>query len=232
VLGFFFLFFFFCIDKNRLLIAFVAGCLFSGPIAVAILQTVMEKGYFSPSTNTKRFKDSEDDFYTFSDMKNLPISYLDSIDSKPPARDSSLSVSPGSAAIFEWPAEIDHLVREMRDERDGVPIRDRRLTNAYTKTTQMHPRCFLGGEAVEWLVGRTRRLPRAEDARHAMNVLLSGNIMYDISTLDTGLPFSEKRFYRFREDANDQPAGASQQVRSWMVFYLAPCWILSMLRSA
>jgi hypothetical protein len=176
----------------------------------------MEKGYFTASTSTKKFKDSSDHFYTFSDMKNLPVSYLDSIEANAPPSRAPQQQQPSAAGvsgapIFEWPVEIDHLVRDMRDERDGVPIRDRRLTNAYTKTTQLHPRCFLGAEAVDWLVTRARKLPRAEDARMAMGVLLSGNIIYDISTLDTGLPFSEKRFYRFREDASDQPSGASQQ---------------------
>jgi len=109
---------------------------------------------------------------------------------------------------------VEELIEAMRREKSGIPIKDRRLANAQSKETQVHPKCFLGSEALDWLLASDTRGPASgtanasiswrwcnngQEARAILNFLRRADIIYDI-THDRDHPFNEGRFYRFRED--------------------------------
>jgi hypothetical protein len=89
-------------------------------------------------------------------------------------------------------ADLAELVSHMRSER-GVTISDRR------HLLRLYPRCFVGSEAVDWLV-ENERVSRAEAERIGRRLMERGLVRH---VLDEH-PFRDARlFYRFQADQPD-----------------------------
>jgi len=169
---------------------------------------MIDEEYLQCLTNSEqRFIDSASEYYTFRDNSRVPRVSLD-MSPAPTQSDSSIhnhhpvnQVNLSFHTLYyvflphifiQLPSEVQQLVDALRE---GVPIRDRRLTHAKNKQTQIHPRCFLGSEAMDWL---TTHVTHSEsESRDILNSLLRGGVIYDISH-DVGQAFSKQRYYRFR----------------------------------
>jgi small-conductance mechanosensitive channel len=108
----------------------------------------------------------------------------------------------GDHAWRRWtPADIEAVVARMRGA-DGIAIHDRR------HLLKTYPRCFVGSEAVDWLV-RNEGLNRAE-ALMLGQALVERNVIHHV--LDEHGFHDGNFFYRFREDdAASDPAARSTE---------------------
>ena len=105
----------------------------------------------------------------------------------------------GDLAWRRWtPADIEALVERLRGP-DGLSILDRR------HLLKVYPRCFVGAEAVDWLV-RNEGLNRAE-ALMVGQALVERDLIHHV--LDEHGFHDGNFFYRFRADEEPQtPAGS------------------------
>lgn len=64
------------------------------------------------------------------------------------------------------------LIKEIRDPKIGVPVKDRR------HLLRKYPQCFVGKEFVDWIVTRVARLKKREDAVAFGNSLLEKGTLF------------------------------------------------------
>ena len=93
--------------------------------------------------------------------------------------------------------ELEQLVSDMRHPKSGVPIQDR------TKLFRTYRRCFVGSEAVDWVLrsagNRLQSYSREEAANLCARMMNAGFIVH-VTPHTTG-PFEDGyHFYRFFED--------------------------------
>jgi len=111
-----------------------------------------------------------------------------------PAADPRRDLPPAA-----WPDRVlDEVVAAMR-RPGGVAVADRR------HRLRTHARCFVGREAVDWLVAR-ERLPRHEARELGQRLFARGDLRH---VLDEHGFEDDFLFYRFREAAADHDVGQS-----------------------
>jgi hypothetical protein len=99
----------------------------------------------------------------------------------------------------EWSdGDLARLVERMQEPR-GVPIEDRR------HLLSVYPRCFVGSEAVDWLL-RAAEMTRADAVALGQRLVERGFVRH---VLDEHGFRDGRFFYRFREEPS-APAGAPQ----------------------
>jgi small-conductance mechanosensitive channel len=111
-------------------------------------------------------------------------------DSEPQAGAAAAAHAASEPELDDWDdAEITRVIERLRSE-GGIAIRDRRHLLA------THPRCFVGREAVDWLV-RHEHVSRGEAVALGQRLVELGVVHH---VLDEH-PFRDGHFfYRFRED--------------------------------
>lgn len=189
--------------------------------AVAVLQTMTEKGYIASLSRSRQQFDDGDEVFGLADVRraNLPVAKLESSSSTQSGGPTSPSnQAPSYLSPRDLPREILILVADLRDPATGITIRDRRLTNSVTGTMTTYPRCFQGVEALDWLLMR-KRLTQIEDTKALLNVLIQADLICDIGSTDSAVVprFNEKHYYRFRVDDSSNASSHPKIVEKTLV---------------